>query len=616
MGGPMGGGPMGGITVEKAKDFKGTVKKLIRYIGSYKLQVAVVIIAAALAAALMVYAPKILGNATTNLVEIVTEAVEKQAEPNLKPVKDILLTMIVIYIGSAVLSYVQGFVMTGVTMKISYKMRRDIAEKINKLPFKYFDATTHGEVLSRMTNDVDAVSQSLNQIVTQIITSVASVAGIIIMMLSISPPMTFAALAVMPVSLGLMLFVIKRSQKYFKNQFKHLGSVNGYIEEIFSGINVIKSFNAEKRCLGEFKDRNDSLYDVSWKANFYSGMVMPLMGLIGNIAYVVMCVLGSYFAAVGRGGIGGAPLTVGGIQSFIVYIRQFNQNVSQAANISNVLQQTAAAAERVFEFLEEEEECPDAETADAADVKNLRGTVDFQNVRFGYNENKIVIKNFSCKVEEGQKIAIVGPTGAGKTTIVKLLMRFYELNGGKILVGGRDIKEMNRNDLRSLFGMVLQDTWLFNGTVMENIRYGRSGADDGEVVSAAVTAHADRFIRSLPGGYNMPLNEEAANISQGQKQLLTIARAILADPKILILDEATSSVDTRTEILIQNAMDALMKNRTSFVIAHRLSTIKNADVILVLNDGDVIESGNHDELMKRGGFYSELYKSQFTQSGV
>jgi ATP-binding cassette subfamily B protein len=500
-------------------------------------------------------------------------------------------------------------------MKISYRMRRDIAEKINRLPFKYFDTTTHGEVLSRMTNDVDAVSQSLNQIVTQIITSVTGVIGIIVMMLTISPTMTLASLAVMPLSMGLMLFVIKRSQKYFKNQFKHLGKVNGYIEEIFSGITVIKSFNAEKQCLDEFNGYNGDLYDVSWKSNFYSGMVMPLMGLVGNIAYVIMCVLGGYLAAIGKGGVGGAPLTVGGVQSFIVYIRNFNQNVSQVANISNVLQQTAAAAERVFEFLGEEEESPDADKV-VVDAEKLRGIVDFENVKFGYTENKIVINDFSCHVEEGQKIAIVGPTGAGKTTIVKLLMRFYELSGGKILVDGIDIRDFGRDGLRSLFGMVLQDTWLFNDTIMENIRYGRSDATDEEVVSAAVTAHADRFIRSLPGGYNMPLNEDATNISQGQKQLLTIARAILADPKILILDEATSSVDTRTEILIQNAMDALMKNRTSFVIAHRLSTIKNAEVILVLKDGDVVESGNHETLMSRNGFYSELYRSQFTQNAA
>ncbi|MDR2046807.1 MAG: ABC transporter ATP-binding protein/permease [Clostridiales bacterium] len=611
MRGPLGGGPMGGITGERAKNFKGAVKKLARYLSDYKLRILSVVIFAAGSTAFTIYAPRLLGEVTNALYTGVTNAVGGEANIDLAAIRKTLTLMLAIYIASSAFAYLQGFIMSGISMKITYRMRRDIAEKVNKLPFKYFDTTTHGEVMSRLTNDTDAISQSLNQIMTQIISSVTGVIGIAAMMLTISAVMTLASLAVVPVSMLLMIFVIRRSQKYFKNQFGHLGRVNGFIEEIFSGISVVKSFNAEDKCLGEFTEYNDNLYGVSWKANFYSGMMMPLTGLIGNLAYVVICALGGYLVAEGIGGAGGAPLLVGGVQSFIVYIRQFNQNVSQVANISNVLQQTAAAAERVFEFLEEKEESPDAESS--ADVKDLRGIVDFENVRFGYTENNIVIKNFSRHVEEGQKIAVVGPTGAGKTTIVKLLMRFYELNGGRILIDGRDIKELKRNDLRSLFGMVLQDTWLFNGTIMENIRYGRGDATDGEVVSAAVTAHADHFIRALPNGYNMILNEDATNISQGQKQLLTIARAILANPKILILDEATSSVDTRTEILIQNAMDELMKNRTSFVIAHRLSTIKNADVILVLRDGDVVESGNHGELMAKGGFYSELYKSQFTQ---
>ncbi|MDR3293752.1 MAG: ABC transporter ATP-binding protein/permease [Clostridiales bacterium] len=605
-GGPMGGGPMGGgATGEKPKDFKGTVKKLLKYISVYKWSIILVIIFAVGSTVLMIYAPRRMGDATTELFNrILASFGSGAATVDLNPVYKILIELCILYVISAFLSYIQGFIMTNVTMKVGYRLRRDIAQKINKLPLKYFDTTTHGEVLSRLTNDVDVITQSLNQSITQIITSVTSVIGIIVMMLTINGWMTLAALAVMPVSMILMLTVIKRSQKYFKGQFKHLGRVNGYVEEMFGGMNVIKSFNAEEKCLQEFEGHNDRLYDVSWKANFYSGMMMPLMGFVGNLAYVLMCVLGGAMVA-------GGSLQVGGVQSFIIYIRNFNQSIGQVANISNILQQTAAAAERVFEFYDETEETPDTESP--REVSSLKGIVDFEHVRFGYTEDKIVINDFSRHVNEGQKIAIVGPTGAGKTTIVKLLMRFYELNGGKIAIDGADITTLTRNDLRSMFGMVLQDTWLYNDTIMENIRYGRSDATDEEVIQAAVTAHADHFIRSLPDGYELPLNEEAANISQGQKQLLTIARAILADPKILILDEATSSVDTRTELLIQNAMDELMKNRTSFVIAHRLSTIKNADVILVLKDGDIIESGNHTELMESGGFYSELYRSQFTQ---
>ncbi|MDR1906372.1 MAG: ABC transporter ATP-binding protein/permease [Clostridiales bacterium] len=607
MRGVIGGGPMGGISVEKAKDFKGTVKKLVKYIASYKSYILVVIAFAVAATVLAVITPKLLGNVTTDLMANLVSAVRTRTTVDLTAIKQSLLWIMVLYVASATLSYVQGFIMTGVTMKISYRLRRDISEKVNKLPFGYFDTTNHGEVLSRLTNDVDAISQSLNQIVSQVITSITGVIGIIVMMLTISGLMTLAALTVIPISLFLMLFIIRRSQKYFKGQFKNLGKANGYIEEIFGGISVIKSFNAEAKSAEKFCEYNDELYDVSWKANFYSGLMMPLMGFVGNLAYVLMCVLGGYLVI---SGIGSNPLQVGGVQSFIMYIRQFNQNLSQVANISNILQQTAAAAERVFEFLDEKEETADTNTP--VDTESVRGIVEFKNVKFGYTEDRIVINDFSCFVEEGKKIAIVGPTGAGKTTIVKLLMRFYELNGGSILVDGHDIKDFSRDGLRSLFGMVLQDTWLYNDTIMENIRFGRSGATDEEVISAAITARADHFIRAIPGGYNMYLNEEATNISQGQKQLLTIARAILANPKILILDEATSSVDTRTEVLIQTAMDVLMKNRTSFVIAHRLSTIKNADIILVLKDGDVIESGSHDELMAKKGFYAELYLSQFS----
>ena len=607
-GGPMGGGPMGGIGGEKAKDLKGTLKKFFVYVSEYKYHFLAVLIFAVASTVLMIITPKILGNATTALAEGILGSIRGNGDNSyISEVRRILIIVGALYLASAALAYIQSFIMTNVSMKISYRLRRDIADKINKLPFKYFDTTNHGEVLSRLTNDVDAISQSLNQSVTQIITSVTSVIGIIIMMLTINGFMTLAAVAVMPISMFLMMFVIKKSQKYFKGQFEKLGNVNGRIEESFGGMNVIKSFNAEDKVLEEFSESNDSLYEVSWKANFYSGMMMPMMGFIGNIAYVVMCALGGILVA-------GGSLDIGGVQSFIIYIRQFNQNIGQAANISNIIQQTAAASERVFEFLDEPEESK--ETQSPQGTSELRGIVDFEHVKFGYRENKIVINDFTCHVDEGKKIAIVGPTGAGKTTIVKLLMRFYDLNGGRILIDGRDIRDITRNGLRSLFGMVLQDTWLYNGTIMENIRYGKEDASDGDVMSAAVTAHADHFIRSLPNGYQMILNEDAANISQGQKQLLTIARAILANPKILILDEATSSVDTRTEILIQNAMDALMKNRTSFVIAHRLSTIKNADVILVLKDGDVIESGGHGELMAQNGFYSELYKSQFTQGSA
>lgn len=587
---------------EKARDFKGTIKKLIKYINVYKTAVIVVFIFASASAAFSIAGPKILGKATTKLFEGIMNKISGKGNVDFQYIGRIILILVVLYLISALFSYIQGWIMSGISMKVSYKMRKDISEKINRMPLKYFDGTNHGEVLSRVTNDVDTVSQSLNQSLTQIITSVTTVIGVLIMMLSISWTMTLVAVCIIPLSLIIIMIIIKYSQKYFKEQQDYLGHVNGHVEEMYGGHIVMKSFNAEEKSVEEFDKLNNTLYKSAWKSQFLSGMIMPIMNFVGNLGYVAVCVLGGWLAAK-------KTIEVGDIQAFIQYVRSFTQPITQIANITNILQQTAASAERVFEFLEEEEEKP--ETSDPVKLEKVDGHVEFRDVHFGYDPDKIIVNDFSASVKPGQKVAIVGPTGAGKTTMVKLLMRFYDVNSGEILVDGHDIRDFSRNDLRAMFGMVLQDTWLFNGSIMENIRYGRIDASDEEVIAAAKAAHVDSFVRTLPGGYNMILNEEASNVSQGQKQLLTIARAILADPRILILDEATSSVDTRTEVRIQKAMDHLMKNRTSFIIAHRLSTIRDADLILVMNHGDIVEQGTHEELLKQGGFYANLYNSQF-----
>lgn len=587
---------------EKARDFKGTIKKLIKYINVYKTAVIVVFIFASASAAFSIAGPKILGKATTKLFEGIMNKISGKGNVDFQYIGRIILILVVLYLISALFSYIQGWIMSGISMKVSYKMRKDISEKINRMPLKYFDGTNHGEVLSRVTNDVDTVSQSLNQSLTQIITSVTTVIGVLIMMLSISWTMTLVAVCIIPLSLIIIMIIIKYSQKYFKEQQDYLGHVNGHVEEMYGGHIVMKSFNGEEKSVEEFDKLNNTLYKSAWKSQFLSGMIMPIMNFVGNLGYVAVCVLGGWLAAK-------KTIEVGDIQAFIQYVRSFTQPITQIANITNILQQTAASAERVFEFLEEEEEKP--ETSDPVKLEKVDGHVEFRDVHFGYDPDKIIVNDFSASVKPGQKVAIVGPTGAGKTTMVKLLMRFYDVNSGEILVDGHDIRDFSRNDLRAMFGMVLQDTWLFNGSIMENIRYGRIDASDEEVIAAAKAAHVDSFVRTLPGGYNMILNEEASNVSQGQKQLLTIARAILADPRILILDEATSSVDTRTEVRIQKAMDHLMKNRTSFIIAHRLSTIRDADLILVMNHGDIVEQGTHEELLKQGGFYANLYNSQF-----
>jgi ATP-binding cassette subfamily B protein len=601
--GPMGGGPMQGMMKgEKARDFKGTMKKLIQYLGSYKLSILIVLLFAVASTVFSIVGPKVLGQATTKLFEGVMAQIAGTGTIDFDFIGYILLSVVALYLASAGFSYIQGWIMSGISMKITYRFRKDISEKINRMPLKYFDGTNHGEVLSRVTNDVDTVSQTLNQSLSQIITSVVTVVGVLIMMLTINVLMTLVALVIVPLSLVFISFVVKRSQKYFKQQQDFLGHVNGHVEEIYGGHLVMKAFNGEQKSSEKFDQYNDPLYDAAWKSQFFSGLMMPIMNFIGNLGYVVICILGGYLASINA-------ITLGDIQAFIQYIRSFTQPITQLANISNTLQQTAAAAERVFEFLAEAEEVP--ETATPVVLEAVKGQVEFKDVHFGYKPDKIIINDFCATVQPGQKIAIVGPTGAGKTTMVKLLMRFYDVNSGAILVDGHDIRDFIRQDLRKMFSMVLQDTWLYNGTIMENIRYGRSNATDAEVIAAAKAAHADHFIRTLPASYNMVLNEEVTNVSQGQMQLLTIARAILADPKILILDEATSSVDTRTEVLIQKAMDHLMKNRTSFVIAHRLSTIRDADLILVMREGDIVEQGNHEELLERGGFYAELYNSQF-----
>ena len=587
---------------EKAKDFKGTIKKLIRYMSAFKFHMLFVAIFAICGTIFNIAGPKILGKATTEIFNGLVSKVSGGSGIDFGKVGQILLLTLGLYLISALCTFIQGIIMTGVSQKTTYRLRKEISEKINRMPMNYFDTKPVGEVLSRVTNDVDTLGQSLNQSATQMITSVTTLIGVLIMMLSISPLMTLIAILILPVSVILISFVMKHSQKYFRGQQEYLGNVNGQVEEIYSGHNIIKAFNKEEDVIKTFNETNGKLYDSAWKSQFFSGMMMPVMQFIGNLGYVGVAILGGFLAIRN-------VIEVGDIQSFIQYVRNFTQPIQQVAQVTNMLQLTAAASERVFEFLEEEEEVQTVENP--VSTEGLKGRVEFDHVHFGYNPDKIIINDFSAKVEEGQKIAIVGPTGAGKTTMIKLLMRFYDVNSGAIKIDGHDIRDFNRNDLRKMFGMVLQDTWLFHGTIMENLRYGRLDATDEEVIQAAKAAHVHRFVQTLPGGYNMELNEEASNVSQGQKQLLTIARAILADPKILILDEATSSVDTRTEVLIQKAMDSLMKGRTSFIIAHRLSTIRDADLILVMKDGDIVEQGTHEALLAKNGFYADLYNSQF-----
>ena len=603
-----------GAPVEKAKDFKGSIGKLARYMSEYKLAIVFVVIFAITSTVFNIIGPKLMGNATTEIFNGIIAKVNGTGDVNFDTLGAILLLLIGFYLISSICSFIQGWLMTGVSQKVSYRLRKELIAKINRLPMNYFDRSTNGEALSRVTNDVDTLAQNLNQSITQLVTSITTIIGVLVMMLSISPLMTLVAILILPVSLALVLIVVKISQKYFKSQQEYLGHINGQVEEVYGGHNIIKAFNREERVIKDFDEANDILYKSAWKSQFFSGIMMPVMTFVGNLGYVGVAVLGGLLAANGT-------IMVGDILSFIQYVKNFTQPITQMAQVSSMLQSTAAAAERVFEFLaeDEEEQCAKEHamlTDTSGNTRNvttldITGDVTFEHVRFGYNPEKIIINDFSANVKQGQKIAIVGPTGAGKTTIVKLLMRFYELNGGRILIDGYDIADFDRSELRELFGMVLQDTWLFKGSIMENIRYGKLDATDEEVVAAAKAAHVDHFIRTLPGGYDMELNEEASNVSQGQKQLLTIARAILANNKILILDEATSSVDTRTEIQIQKAMDNLMKGRTSFVIAHRLSTIKDADLILVLKDGDIIEQGSHEELLEKNGFYAELYNSQF-----
>ena len=594
----------GMVPGEKAKDLKGALGKILRYMGKYKIAVVFVMIIAACSTVFSVLGPKVLGKATTGLAEGLMAKVAGTGGIDFSYIGKVLLFVLGLYLVSSVLSFMQGWIMTGITQKICYRMRKEITEKINRMPMKYFDSRTYGEVLSRITNDVDTLGMGLNQSVTQIITSTATIIGVLVMMLSISPLMTLIALVVLPVSGLCVSLVVKKSQKHFITQQEYLGHINGQVEESYGGHLVIKAYNKEDEMIARFNRTNDVLYTSAWKSQFLSGIMMPIMQFVGNLGYAAVALSGGMLAIRG-------VITIGDIQAFIQYVKSFTQPIQQIAQVTNQVQSMAAAAERVFEFLGEEEE--DQVVEHPADVTKVIGNVAFDHVSFGYNPNQLIVHDFSAQVAAGQKIAIVGPTGAGKTTMVKLLMRFYDVNSGSIRIDGHDIREFNRRELRDAFGMVLQDTWLFKGSIMENIRYGRLDATDEEVVAAAKAAHADHFIRTLPGGYEMELNEDASNISQGQKQLLTIARAILADNRILILDEATSSVDTRTEELIQSAMDNLMKGRTSFVIAHRLSTIKNADIILVMKDGDIIEQGSHEELLEQGGFYADLYNSQFAE---
>lgn len=596
-------GPHGGMRGgAKAKDFKGSLKKLVKYMSVYKVQMLFVAVFAVCGTVFNIVGPKILGKATTEIFNGLVSKVSGGSGMDFGKIGQILLITLGLYVVSALCSFIQGMIMTGISQKTTYRLRKDITEKVNRMPMDYFDTKPVGEVLSRVTNDVDTLGQSLNQSATQLITSVTTLIGVLVMMLSISPLMTVVALLILPISVGLISFVMKHSQKYFSGQQEYLGNVNGQVEEVYSGHNVIKAFNKEDDVIREFDRTNDKLYESAWKSQFFSGMMMPVMQFVGNLGYVGVAILGGFLAIK-------KTIEVGDIQSFIQYVRNFTQPIQQVAQVTNMLQLAAASSERVFEFLEEKEE--DQTVEHPVSVEGLHGNVQFENVHFGYNPEKIIINDFSANVKEGQKIAIVGPTGAGKTTMIKLLMRFYDVNSGSIKIDGHDVRNFNRSELREMFGMVLQDTWLFHGTIMDNIRYGKLDATEEEVIQAAKAAHVHRFVQTLPGGYQMEINEEATNISQGQKQLLTIARAILADPKILILDEATSSVDTRTEVRIQKAMDNLMKGRTSFVIAHRLSTIRDADLILVMKDGDIIEQGTHTQLLAQNGFYAELYNSQF-----
>jgi len=600
--GPGGFGPPGAMPGEKAKNFKGSMKKLLKHIRPFMWQIVVALVFAAAGTVFAIQGPKIIGEATTEIFNGMTGKIGGTGGIDFGVLSGIILTLIGLYVLSAVFSFIQGLLLNSVAQKISYDFRRELSEKVNRMPLKYFDTKTHGEILSRVTNDVDTIGSSLSQGLTQIVTSVMQIIGVVVMMLTISVPMTLVTLLIVPVSLVFVMVIVKQSQKYFKQQQEYLGHVNGQIEEAFGGHTIMKAFNAEERAVAEFSTYNDTLYASAWKSQFLSGAMMPVMNFVGNLGYVVVSVMGSYYAV-------RKVIQVGDILSFIQYVRNFTMPMAQLAQVANVFQSTAAAAERVFAFLDEPEES--AENDIAAEANEACGAVSFENVRFGYNEDKIIIKDFTAAIEPGKRVAIVGPTGAGKTTVVKLLMRFYELNGGAIRIDGTDITRITRRDLRDHISMVLQDTWLFNGSIMENIRYGRLSASNDEVVNAAKAAYVDHFVRTLPGAYQMELNEEASNISQGQKQLLTIARAILSDPKILVLDEATSSVDTRTEVLIQQAMERLMKGRTSFIIAHRLSTIRDADLILVMDSGDIVEQGTHDALLAAGGFYANLYNSQF-----
>ena len=597
----MGHGPG---AVEKPKDLTGTLRRLLNALGKYRMAFFAVLVFAALSTIFNIAGPKILAKATTALATGWYAMITGTGSIDFGYIGKILLILLGMYLLSAGFSFIQGWLMSGMSQRLCYDFRRQISEKINRLPLAYFEKRTVGEVLSRITNDIDTLGQSLNQSVTQLITSITTMIGVLIMMLSISPQMTLIAILILPVSIVLVLLVVRFSQRYFKDQQNYLGVVNGQVEEIYSGHNVVKAFNREEAVLEDFGKANNKLFESAWKSQFLSGLMMPVMTFVGNLGYVAVAVVGSIFAARGI-------ITIGDIQAFIQYVKNFTQPIQQLAQVSNMLQSMAAAAERVFEFLGEEEEDQKADPARRADPSVIDGTVRFDHVKFGYTPDKTIIHNFTCDVKPGQKVAIVGPTGAGKTTMVKLLMRFYDVDSGAILLNGHNVRDFDRSALREGFGMVLQDTWLFKGTIMENIRYGRLDATDDEVIAAAKAAHADHFIRTLPGGYQMELNEDASNVSQGQKQLLTIARAILADNRILILDEATSSVDTRTEQRIQKAMDNLMRGRTSFVIAHRLSTIKEADLILVMRDGDIVEQGTHDELLAQGGFYADLYNSQF-----
>ena len=607
--GPMGHG-RGRGPAEKAKDFKGTMTKLIRYLGSYRINIIIAFLFSIVSVALMVIGPKILGNATTELTNGFMAKISGTGGIDFGKIETILLQLIGLYLISTLCGFIQSWMMAGVAQKVAYQLRAEMAHKVDLLPFSYFDSQSHGEVLSRFSNDVDMIQQTMNQSLGQLISSFVQIIGYLVMMLSISFTMTLLALVVVPLSLILVTTVVKHSQKYFAAQQSSLGQVNGHIEEMYGAHMIMKAFNGEEKSVAEFEKLNDQLYDSAWKSQFLSGLMQPISTFVGNLGYVGVAILGGYLAMNGS-------ITVGDIQSFITYVRSFNQPISMIAQNMNILQSTAAAAERVFAFLEEEEEVSECENPveiyDADGHTDIQGQVTFENVHFGYRPDKIIIHDFSMYIKPGRKIAIVGPTGAGKTTIIKLLMRFYELNSGTIYIDGIPTTQMRRSDLRSLFGMVLQDAWLFGGTVMENLRYGRPDATDEEVIKAADAAYVDHFIRTLDHGYQTVINEESSNISQGQKQLLTIARAFLADPKILILDEATSSVDTRTEVLIQKGMQKLMENRTSFVIAHRLSTIRDADLILVMKDGDIIEAGSHDELMKADGFYTQLYNSQFDE---